>query len=403
MKLSEELQWRGFHNQTTYKSLKDIDEGQTKFYWGVDPSAPSMTIGNLAAAMMARVFIKHGYTPYLLVGGATGMIGDPDGKKQERDLMDMKTLNDNKKAIAAQYKQIFDGHKFEVVDNYDWFKSINYLDFLREVGKHMSMTQLLDREFVKARVGKDGAGISYAEFSYALIQGYDFYHLFKNHGVTLQLSGADQWGNSLAGVEIIRKLTSETAHVYTTPLVVNKTTGKKFGKTEDGAIWLNEEFTSIFDFYQFWLNVDDDGVGDYLKIYTDISEPEYTDVMEEFERGRSHRKAQRELAYRVTAIVHGKSAAEAAVEATEALFKGKEKIGLKARHLLKKHLPTTKKKEITEALLDSSLVSSKSDARRMLKAGAVSVNGERVDQEFMLPHGFSILKVGKNKFAIAEQ
>src|SRR5689334_16927901 len=188
MTLADELTWRGFVNQTTLTDIAAINEPRT-FYWGVDPSADSMTIGNLAPAMMIRHLIDHGHKAVLLVGGATGMIGDPDGKKAERDLMTVEEIARNKAAIAEQYKKIFDGQTFEVVDNYDWFKDFSYLDFLRKVGKHAPMTQMLDRDFIKARIGEGGDGISYAEFSYSLIQGYDFLHLYKEMGVTLQVAG----------------------------------------------------------------------------------------------------------------------------------------------------------------------------------------------------------------------
>src|SRR5690606_15216819 len=229
------------------------------FYWGVDPSAPSMTIGNLATAMMVRHFINYGHKAVLLLGGATGMIGDPDGKAQERDLMTAEEVEANKKGIETQYKQVFGGQEFEIVDNYDWFKDIGYLQFLRDVGKHVPMRQMLGRDFVNTRLSEDGAGISYAEFSYVLIQGYDFVHLNKEHGVTLQVCGSDQWGNSIAGVDLIRRLNGQEAHVWSAPLVVNNTTGVKFGKSEEGAVWLDEKLTSPYKFYQFWLNVDDAG------------------------------------------------------------------------------------------------------------------------------------------------
>jgi tyrosyl-tRNA synthetase len=182
MTLSEELTWRGMVGQTTFADIKDLDEMPRTFYWGVDPSSDSMTIGNLAAAMVVRQFIMHGYKPILLVGGATGLIGDPDGKKQERDIKDRETIKRNVDGIAAQYKRIFYGIEFDLVDNYDWFKDIGYLDFLRDIGKHVSLTQMLDREFVQARIGEGGTGISYAEFSYALIQGYDFLNLYREKG-----------------------------------------------------------------------------------------------------------------------------------------------------------------------------------------------------------------------------
>jgi tyrosyl-tRNA synthetase len=216
MTLSEELAWRGFTNQTTYPDASALDGDQISFYFGVDPSSDSMTIGNLAAAMMVRHFIDHGHNAYLLVGGATGMIGDPDGKKDERNIQTLEAIDHNKRAIAAQYSQVFAGKDFTVVDNYDWFKDINYIDFLRTVGKKVPLSQMLGRDFVQSRLGEGGSGISYAEFSYSLIQGFDFVHLSREYSVSLQLCGADQWGNSVAGVDLIRRLDGKEAHVYST-------------------------------------------------------------------------------------------------------------------------------------------------------------------------------------------
>jgi tyrosyl-tRNA synthetase len=217
MTLSEELAWRGFVNQTTYKDNAVLNGSPITFYWGVDPSADSMTVGNFAVAMMIRHFIDHGHKAILLVGGATGMIGDPDGKKQERDLKTLDEIAHNKAAISEQYRHIFAGKDFEIVDNYDWFKGFGYLEFLREVGKHVPLRQMLGRQFVQDRLTEEGDGISYAEFSYALIQGYDFLHLYREKGATLQVAGSDQWGNCIAGVELIRRVAGGEAHIWTAP------------------------------------------------------------------------------------------------------------------------------------------------------------------------------------------
>ena len=238
MTLAEELTWRGFVNQTTFSDITDVNEPRT-LYIGIAPSADSMTIGNFASLMMVRHYIDHGHKVIFLVGGATGMIGDPDGKKQERDLRDRVTVEKNVAGLRAQLAQLFDGKSFEVVNNNDWFKDIHYIDFLHKIGKHVSMTQLLDRDFVQQRIGEGGSGISYGEFSYSLIQGYDFLHLYREKGVTLQLAGADQWGNAITGVSLVRKLAGAEAHVYTTPLVINKQTGVKFGRSDGGAVWLD--------------------------------------------------------------------------------------------------------------------------------------------------------------------
>lgn len=392
MTLSEELTWRGFVNQTTFKDITELDKEPLTFYWGVDPSASSMTVGNFAMAMMVRHFIAHGHKAILLVGGATGIIGDPDGKAQERNLKSLEEIAKNKAGIAAQYRQVFAGQDFELVDNYDWFKTLGYLDFLRDVGKHMSMTQLLDRDFVQARIGKGGAGISYAEFSYSLIQGYDFLHLFREKGATLQVAGADQWGNSISGVEIIRKLEGKEAHIWTGPLVVNKTTGKKFGKSEAGAVWLDPSLTSVFDFYQFWLNVDDEGAIEYAKIYTLLSKDEIDNLAELVKTNPAERAAQKTLAFEVTKIVHGEEQAKAAVEATKQLFAG----GSSELTPVVDVEPATY--SIHELLVKAGLASTNSEARRLYEQGGVKINQQKVQEEQITVHSGDLLQVGKRRF-----
>lgn len=402
MKLSEELQWRGFVNQTTYADITDLDEAPISFYFGVDPSADSMQIGNLAAAMMVRHFINAGHKAYLLVGGATGMIGDPDGKKDERNLLTLDDIARNKAAIAEQYKRVFAGQEFQIVDNYDWFKDINYLDFLRTVGKHVPMSQMLGREFVQSRLGHDGAGISYAEFSYSLIQGYDFLHLYRTHGVTLQLCGADQWGNSIAGVDMIRRIEGAEAHVYSTPLIVNKATGKKFGKTEDGAIWLDAGKTSVFKFYQFWLNVDDEGVADYAKVYTLLGRDEIAEMERQVAENPQAREAQKTLAREVTTIVHGKDRAESAERVTAVLFgKGSiDELSNEDVELLAQEISTQSTGvSLVDALVASGAASSNGEARRLIDGGAISLNGKKVTQDSVV-HTRSLIKKGKNTFIL---
>lgn len=404
MTLSEELKWRGFVNQTTYDDLSAIDGDAVSFYFGVDPSADSMQIGNLAAAMMVRHFIDHGHKAYLLVGGATGMIGDPDGKKDERNLKTLDEITKNKNAIAAQYQRVFNGKDFTLVDNYDWFKDINYLDFLRTVGKHVPLSQMLGRDFVQARLGEGGSGISYAEFSYSLIQGYDFVHLYKEYGVTLQLCGADQWGNSIAGVDMIRRIEGGEAHVYSTPLVINKTTGVKFGKSEGGAVWLDPKKTSVYQFYQFWLNVDDAGVIDYAKLYTLLDK----EALEELERAHAidpgQRLAQRTLAREVTTLVHGETRANEVIRVTEVLFGKADFSSLTSDDLtvLAQEIPSVGVGVwVIDALVDRKVASSKGEARRLIGNGAISVNGLKIteDQQINAP---SLIKKGKNSFIVAK-
>jgi tyrosyl-tRNA synthetase len=385
MTLSEELTWRGLFNQTTYPKLEAIDGQPISFYWGVDPSADSMTVGNLATAMMVRQFIKHGHKPYLLVGGATGLIGDPDGKSSERELLSQEQLEINKAAITKQYHQIFQGAEIKLVDNYDWFKDYKFLDFLRDVGKHVPTRQMLAREFVQSRLGEEGNGISYAEFSYVLIQAYDFLHLFENHNVTLQLSGSDQWGNCIAGVDLIRRKNGGEAHVYSAPLLVNPITGQKFGKTEEGAIWLDPNKTTPTKFYQFWINTSDEAVGSYLKIFTDMSKQEVEQLMAEHETNPGARKAQIELAKSVTTLVHGDDKTKAAIDVTDYLI-GNKPIGEADASLdeLRAEIPSLKSTSdgsVISALVESGLASSNSEARRLIIATAVTINDQKINRE----------------------
>lgn len=400
MTLAEELQWRGFINQMTFTDEAEINEPRT-FYWGVDPSADSMHIGNLAPAMMIRHLLDHGYRAILLVGGATGMIGDPDGKKQERDLRSLDEIARNKASIAQQYQQVFVGKEFEIVDNYDWFKNIHYLDFLRDIGKHAPMTQMLDRDFIKSRIGKGGEGISYAEFSYALIQGYDFLQLFRDKGATLQVAGADQWGNSITGVQLIRRLEGAEAHVLTAPLVINKSTGRKFGKTEEGAIWLDPDKTSPYRFYQFWLNVDDETAKDLVKIYTLFDRPTVEQLIADHEASPGERKLQKTLAREVTELVHGTERRTSVERVTGVLFGGEAFASLSGADLdeLAREIPTTAPGDLIEVLVASGQAKSNGEARRLIESGAVSVNSQKISENQRISEK-SLVKKGKNNFVL---
>jgi tyrosyl-tRNA synthetase len=403
-KLSEELAWRGFVNQTTYPSPTALDDGTITFYFGVDPSADSMTVGNLAIMMMVRHFIDHGHKAILLVGGATGMIGDPDGKKQERDLLTVEQIEHNKQAIAAQYSQVLAGQPFELVDNYDWFQGMGYLDFLRTVGKHVPMRQMLARDFVQSRLGEDSAGISYAEFSYSLIQGYDFLHLHREKGVTLQIAGADQWGNCITGVDLIRRITGDETHVWSAPLVVNKSTGVKFGKSEGGAVWLDPAQTTPTQFYQFWINCDDAGVEDYLKIYTLLPKQEIESIMAGHRENPAARIAQTRLAQEATTIVHGNETMLVAAAVTEYLT-GKKPVGEADEEelgALRSEIALVGAREdgsVVEALVASGLAASNTEARRFLSENAVAINGQKIAREQFEPADFQngrlLLRRGK--------
>lgn len=409
--LLKELKWRGFAYQTTLPEGA-LDKQKFSFYFGVDPSSDSMTIGNLATAMMVRHFINHGHKAFLLVGGATGMIGDPDGKAAERELLSEDQLTANIQAIKKQYHTIFDGLDFEVVDNKTWFKDINYIDFLRNVGKHVPMRQMLNREFVQARLGEETAGISYAEFSYSLIQGYDFLHLYKTKGVTLQVCGSDQWGNSLAGVELIRRILGKEAHVWSAPLVVNKTTGEKFGKTEEGAVWLDAKKTSPYKFYQFWLNVEDENVENYIKIYTLLDKTEIEDIMHEFHQNPGQRKAQKTLAYEITKLVHGKDSANSQKLIAETLFGREDALELSSKEyaILEEELPKAKlprhmkTEDLIAAIVSTGLAGSNSEARRFIESGAIYINNQKLSDTFLFDtaSGHAILRRGKNHCALIQ-
>jgi len=402
MKLSEELTWRGFVGQTTFDNISKLDGEPISFYFGVDPSSDSMTIGNLAATMMVRHFIDAGHKAHLLVGGATGMIGDPDGKANERNLKTLDEIAKNKAGIASEYDKLFAGKDYKMVDNYDWFKDITFLDFLRDVGKRVPLNQMLGREFVQSRLGAEGDGMSYAEFSYALIQGYDFVHLFREYGVTLQICGSDQWGNSIAGVDLIRRMEGAEADVYSIPLVMNKATGAKFGKSEDGAVWLNPNKTSVYKFYQFWLNVDDGGVIDYMKIYTLLDQDTVKGFEAKTAENPGERAAQKSLAYEVTKLVHGQERTESVMRVTDVLFGDADFKALTNEDLdaLAGEIPVVAiGTSIVGALVQSGLAGSNGEARRLIDGNAVSVNGEKVKSDFEIDAP-SLIKKGKNSFIL---
>ena len=408
MNLSEELTWRGFHAETTIKDLETLNTRESKkFYLGADPSADSLTIGNLAALMMCACFVRHGYQPYLLVGGATGQIGDPK-ETGERDLKSLEEVEHNKKSIAAQMQRIIKSDNLTMLDNFDWFQNINYLQFLREVGKSFSMTQLLDRQFIQARIGEGGSGISYAEFSYTLIQGYDFLHLYRKYGVDLQLCGADQFGNASSGIHLIKRLENGTADVYSTPLIIDPVTGRKFGKSEGNAVWLassdngSGNFTPVFDFYQFWLNQSDAAVESLLKVYTIYDKETIENTLKEHREHPENRSAQKLLAKGVTEVVHGPSSAAAAINLTELLFGSKdiETLSLEELDSIAMLLPTAKLgTNLIDTLVETGLASSKSEARKLLSQNAISINRTKVTEDQEL-NTLALLKRGKNKFAL---
>lgn len=399
MTLGDELAWRGLVNQTTFDDISQINEPRT-FYLGVDPSAPSMHIGNLVQIMMVRQLIRHGHKPIVLVGGATGMIGDPK-LDTERSLKSLDEIAKNKEGIARQYKQLLDGEDFLLVDNYDWFKDIGYLDFLRDIGKNFSMTQLLDRDFVKSRIGRDGVGISYAEFSYSLIQGYDYLHLFRQFGATLQIGGSDQWGNMLSGAQMIRKLDGVEAHVWTVPIVTDQSTGKKFGKSEGNAVWLDPDMTSPYKFYQFWLNADDATSTSLIKIFTELPREQIESAIEDHQVNPGARLLQRTLAGEVTELVHGRAKRESIERVTAVLF-GKNQLGdLEQSDIdqLAREIPTAQAGDLVGVLVESKLARGNGEARRLIESSAISVNGQKVTANLEVAT-LSLVKKGKNSFCL---
>lgn len=392
MTLSEDLTWRGMIKDKTFADINWLDTPRT-FYLGADCSADSLTIGNLAIYMLARHLIVHGWKPVLLVGGATSLVGDPGGKDEERSLKSREEITANVAGIKAQVRRLFAGYEFELVDNYDWFKDIGYLEFLRDVGKHYSMSELLQRDFITARLGAGGNGISYAEFSYSLIQGYDYYWLHQHKGVELQIGASDQWGNMLSGVPLLRKKVNKEVHALSMPLVINKKTGKKFGKSEAGAVWLDATKTSPFDFYQFWLNTDDDDAEYYLKRYTMLPAAEIIEITAASKKDPRSRLAQKRLAFEVTQLVHGQQKADAAQEATGHLQQGDATNAI---------LPTVTiepgEHTVFDLVVAAGLASSTSEARRLFDQGGIKLNREKVTTETIRVHSGDILQIGKRKF-----
>ena len=403
MQLSEELKWRGFWNQATFTDDERIDSGNFTLYLGTDPSADSLHVGHLAVYMMVRHFLERGHRVFLLVGGGTGMIGDMRDT-EERSLLSYAEIEHNKRALKAQVSQIFAGRDFTLVDNADWLGNLELLPFLRDIGKNFNMAELTTREFFKARIA-NGKGLSFAEFTYTLLQGYDFWHLFKHHGVNLQIGGSDQWGNLVSGVELIRKKENAEVYAMTAPLLINKSTGRKFGKSEGGAVWLNETKTSVYKFYQFWLNVDDESAIEYMKIFTMLDRDTIEAIAENHAVNPGARSAQKVLAREVTDIVHGVNRRESVERVTEVLFGGGDFRQLSDDDLdaLAKEIPRVDVGVgVIEALVVSGAVSSNGEARRLLKSGAISLNGERLANDQAI-NSQSLLKKGKNTFILVAE
>lgn len=400
MKLSEELQWRGFWNQTTFTDDKLIDSENFTLYLGTDPSADSLHVGHLAVYMMVRHFLERGHKVFLLVGGGTGMIGDMRDT-EERNLLPYEEIEHNKQALKSQVSRIFAGRDFTLVDNADWLAELELLPFLRDIGKNFNMADLVSREFFKARIN-NGKGLSFAEFTYTLLQGYDFWHLFNQYGVNLQIGGSDQWGNLLSGVDLIRKKENTEVYAMTAPLLINKSTGRKFGKSEGGAVWLDENKTSVYKFYQFWLNVDDESAIEYMKIFTMLDRDTIEAIAENHAVNPGARSAQKVLAREVTDIVHGSARRESVERVNEVLFGGGdfEKLSDDDLGALAEEIPCVDAGiDVIEALVESGAVSSNGEAKRLLKSGAISLNGEKLAENKVV-NDTSLLKKGKNTFVL---
>ena len=400
MKLSEELQWRGFWNQTTFTDDKLIDSENFTLYLGTDPSADSLHVGHLAVYMMVRHFLERGHKVFLLVGGGTGMIGDMRDT-EERNLLPYEEIEHNKQALKSQVSRIFAGRDFTLVANADWLAELELLPFLRDIGKNFNMADLVSREFFKARIN-NGKGLSFAEFTYTLLQGYDFWHLFNQYGVNLQIGGSDQWGNLLSGVDLIRKKENAEVYAMTAPLLINKSTGRKFGKSEGGAVWLDENKTSVYKFYQFWLNVDDESAIEYMKIFTMLDRDTIEAIAENHAVNPGARSAQKVLAREVTDIVHGSVRRESVERVNEVLFGGGDFKKLSDDDLgaLAEEIPCVDAGiDVIEALVESGAVGSNGEAKRLLKSGAISLNGEKLAENKVV-NDTSLLKKGKNTFVL---
>lgn len=408
MDLIQELKDRGLVEHTSADIEKILGTKRT-VYLGIDPSADSPQIGNLAVILLMKRLGMAGHKLIFIVGGGTGMIGDPR-EKGERSLLDPKTLKHNTEGLRRNLKRVLGGSTFRLVDNAEWLTKIDLFTFLRDIGKHFTVNDLIKRDTIKKRLDTHDESISYTEFTYALLQGYDYLVLHKKYGADLQVGGSDQWTNILSGVDLIRKKEGGEVFAFTIPLVTDSS-GKKFGKSEGNAIWLDPKKTSPFLFYQFWLNTPDDVVERYLKIYTFMQLIEIGALMELHSRNPGKREAQKILAKLVTEIVHGAQNADSAVSVTEVLYGGKSLEGLTAheRTLLLSEAPSAKvsKAELAEgysvvdALVKTGLASSKSDARRVIEGKGVSVAGESMeapDGLLATAHftgGLALIKKGK--------
>ncbi len=417
-KLSETLKERGYVHQLSAGKLETITDGAKRtVYLGIDPSADSLHVGNLMGLLVLRRFLEDGHKVIILTGGGTGMIGDPGGKSEERNLLDEETVVRNSEAVAAQIRRVFGSDDFTAEDNAKWLSDIKLLEFLRDVGKHFTVNAMIKKDTVAERLKKE-APMSFTEFSYSLLQAYDYMHLNEQYGCDVQVGGSDQWSNILAGVEFIRKKKGGEedegdAEVYalTWPLLVNRSTGKKFGKSEAGAVWLDATKTSVFQFYQFWLNVEDEMAEECLLKMTLLTQQEIDAVMEMHRRDKGERHPQKLLARATTGLVHGEDAATNAEMISDALFGGASlgDLSEEACAGLKDNVPSYEVQAdsgIIDVLVGAQLASSKREARQFLSSKAISLNDSVVaDVEYKLQtsdfhSGIAILKRGKRNVCV---
>jgi tyrosyl-tRNA synthetase len=409
--LWEELQWRGLVAISTDEAelSKQLNSGKLTYYIGFDPTAPSLHLGNLVQLLVMRRLQLAGHNPIVLIGGSTGLVGDPR-PTAERVLNTKETVSEWVEKLSKQASRFLDfsgSNKATLVNNLDWTAPLSAIDFLREIGKHFRVGKMLSKEAVSARLNSEH-GISYTEFSYQILQGYDFLELFRRHNCTLQLGGSDQWGNLTSGSDLIHKVEGKSVHLMASPLITNSD-GKKFGKSEGNAVWLDAELTSPYAFYQFWLNVEDADVVDRLKVFTFLSKSEIEALAEQVKSAPHLREAQRALALEVTSLVHSPEAANGAIQASKALFGQAELTDLSEQDLLSalSELPNVKAAKgasIAQLLVDTGLEASVSAGRRAIKEGGVYLNNEKVVDEAavfeqFLPGNVAVLRRGKKTLA----
>ena len=404
MKLFEELKWRGLIKDVAGDDLEDKLNGEgITFYWGTDPTADSLHLGHYSSLITAKRLAKAGHHPILLVGGATGLIGDPR-PTAEREIIPIETVLNNVESIKKQVSDIFDGN-CEVVNNYDWFKDMDLITFLRDTGKYINVNYMLDKDIIRRRLE---TGITYAEFSYTLMQGYDFLKLFREKNCILQAEGSDQWGNITTGVDLIRKVEGKEVYAFTMPLILDST-GKKFGKSEGNALWLDKNKTSSYELYQYLINTDDSKVEEYLKVFTFLSKEEIENVMKQQNEKPEDRIAQKTLAKEIITDLHGDEEYNKAIKISEALFSGDIK-SLSESELVDamsgvETYNVSGEKNIVDLLVDTGILSSKREVREFISNGSISLNGEKVNDESLLVNKDSslynkyvIIRRGKKKY-----